>query len=91
MPDSVFSVVDSVNEVLIHLSHSFVGVPLIDGGTVRLPRLIGLSRAMDMILTGREIDARTAFDWGLVNRLALYTNGNLGKYTRFIWITCGHF
>jgi len=45
------------------------GVPLIDGGTVRLPRLIGLSRAMDMILTGREIDAHTAFQWGLVNRL----------------------
>uniref|UniRef100_A0A914VAG8 Enoyl-CoA hydratase n=1 Tax=Plectus sambesii TaxID=2011161 RepID=A0A914VAG8_9BILA len=45
------------------------GVPLIDGGTVRLPKLIGLSRAMDMILTGREVDAKTAFDWGLVNRL----------------------
>ena len=45
------------------------GVPLIDGGTVRLPRLIGLSRAMDMILTGRPITAEEAFSWGLANRL----------------------
>jgi enoyl-CoA hydratase len=45
------------------------GVPLVDGGTVRLPRLIGHSRALDMILTGREIGAREAFDWGLANRL----------------------
>lgn len=45
------------------------GVPLIDGGTVRLPRLIGQSRAMDMILTGRPIEAQQAYDWGLLNRL----------------------
>ena len=43
------------------------GVPLIDGGTVRLPRLIGHSRAMDMILTGREVDAGEAMDMGLAN------------------------
>lgn len=46
------------------------GVPLIDGGTVRLPRLIGQSRAMDMILSGRPVDATTAFEWGLANRLS---------------------
>ncbi len=45
------------------------GVPLLDGGTVRLPHLIGLSRALDMILTGRPVDAREAFLFGLANRV----------------------
>ncbi len=45
------------------------GVPLIDGGTVRLPRLIGLSRALDMVLTGRPVSAPEALTMGLANRL----------------------
>jgi enoyl-CoA hydratase len=46
------------------------GVPLVDGGTQRLPRVVGLGRALELILTGRALDAETAKEWGLVNRVA---------------------
>ncbi|HEV2365785.1 MAG TPA: crotonase/enoyl-CoA hydratase family protein [Caulobacteraceae bacterium] len=45
------------------------GVPLIDGGTLRLPRIVGQGRALDMILTGRPVGAEEALAWGLANRL----------------------
>jgi len=46
------------------------GVPLIDGGSIRLPRIVGQGRALDMILTGRRVDADEALSFGLVDRIA---------------------
>jgi enoyl-CoA hydratase len=45
------------------------GVPLVDGGTVRLPRIVGMGRALDLVLTGRVVDAREAVAMGLVSRV----------------------
>ena len=65
------------------------GVPLVDGGTVRLPRIVGHGRAMDLILTGRKVDAEECLSIGLANRLcddgaALETALELaGELTRF--------
>lgn len=60
------------------------GVPLVDGGTQRLPRIIGQGRALEMILTGQPVDANQAREWGLVNRVvdegtALDAAVDLGK------------
>jgi enoyl-CoA hydratase len=46
------------------------GVPLVDGGTVRLPRLVGMSHALDLVLTGRGVDAAEAHRMGLANRVS---------------------
>ena len=52
-------------------------MPLIDGGSVRLPKLIGLSRALDLILTGRAVHAKEAHDIGFANRLVKDGTGQL--------------
>lgn len=54
------------------------GVPLIDGGTVRLPRIVGMGHALDMILTGRPVTAQEAKVMGLVNRVTA-VGGALGE------------
>lgn len=51
------------------------GVPLIDGGTVRLQAMVGLSRALDLILTGRSLEAKEALEWGVANRIVACGTG----------------
>lgn len=55
----------------MHILHHNVvaGVPLLDGGTARLPYIVGLSRALDLIMTGRPVSAKEALSMGLVNRV----------------------
>ncbi|XP_057335680.1 2,3-dehydroadipyl-CoA hydratase-like [Microplitis mediator] len=54
------------------------GIPIMCGGTVRLPAIVGYSRAMDMIISGREITGEEAFQWGIANRLVT-CGGALGQ------------
>lgn len=62
--------------VLGFLNRRF-GIPILSGGTVRLPALIGYSRAMEMILTGRAVSADEAMKWGIATR---FTSTGAGKF-----------
>lgn len=53
------------------------GIPLMDGGTARLPAIVGMSRALDIILTGRDLKATEALEMGLINRLVAPGSGEL--------------
>ncbi|VDP31723.1 unnamed protein product [Schistosoma mattheei] len=55
-------------------------IPMMNMGTIRLPELIGLSRSLDMILTGRELHANEALEFGLVNRVTPTGTGNPSFY-----------
>lgn len=57
------------------------GIPLMDGGTARLPAIIGMSRALDIILTGREVTAKEAFENGLANRLVAPGSGESQQHS----------
>jgi len=66
------------------------GIPLIDGGTVRLPRLIGLSRAMDLILTGRLVPGKEALQIGLAQYIAKDGETALQKALEIAALLCSH-
>lgn len=55
-----------------------------DGGTVRLQAIVGLTRSLDMVLTGRSVNAKDAFEWGLVNRIVACGTGTSILF--YIWI-----
>ena len=59
----------ATSEAQLGFTERRFGVPLIDGGTQRLPRIVGVGRALEMILTGRLVEAPTALEWGLVNEV----------------------
>lgn len=69
------------NAILGFFNRRF-GIPLMDGGTVRLPAMIGLSRALDLVLTGKIVEAKEAFEMGLANRIVAPGTGGLTKTTR---------
>lgn len=65
------------------------GIPLMDGGTVRLPAMIGLSRALDLVLTGKYVFAKEAFEIGIANRIVApgtgeWSNSNVVSVIRSI-------
>lgn len=66
------------------------GVPLIDGGTVRLPRIVGRSRARDLILTGRLVDSSEAMQMGLANYIAKPGQTALEKALEVAKVLCSH-
>lgn len=60
------------------VSNRRFGIPLMDGGTARLPAIVGMSGALDIILTGRDVTAKEAFDIGLVSRVVASGSGECG-------------
>lgn len=58
------------------------GIPILCGGTIRLPAMIGYSRAMDLILTGRLATAQEAFNWGIAHRYTCCGSGTI----KLFWV-----